>query len=155
MKAKDNKLDDNILHSNTSLPSIADENDLFFLKNENLSNKIPHNNAFATLPQHDLIPNNNTSTMRPLGKAEHQKISNSVAYNYSNCSDALKLTLGGMIVAMEKSQIQGDALCESDSATENDQNKETVLSMFQDIANCMVTAFQQLSVPDEVISEAQ
>ena len=33
--------------------------------------------------------------------------------------------------------------------------KAEMTFMFQDIANCMVTAFQQLSVPDEVISEAQ
>ena len=81
VKAKNKKLDDNTLQSNTSLPSIADDNDLFFLKNENVSDKIAHSDAFTTLPQYDLIPNNNTSTMRPLGKTEHQKICNIVAYD--------------------------------------------------------------------------
>ena len=46
-----------------------------------------------------------------------------------------------MIIAMEKLQMQGDELDESDSALENDQNKETVLNMFQDIEKTCESAF--------------
>ena len=54
--------------------------------------------------------------------------------DYIKCNDALKCSLGGMIIATEKLQTQGDSLDESDSALENNQNKENVISMFQDIA---------------------
>ena len=70
-----------------------------------------------------------------------KKISNIVVHNYVNWNNALKHALVGMIIAMEKLQMQGDALDESDSALENDQNKETVLNMFQDIEKTCELAF--------------
>ena len=140
-KAQDNMIEYNLLHSNTSLPNIAEGNDAFFQTNENSSEKISHGNTFVTPPRHELIPNNNTSTMRPLEKAECQKNCNSVVHNYSSCNDNLKCALGGVIIAMEKLQMQGDALGTSNSVLENSQNNETALNMFQDIARPYKSTF--------------
>ena len=76
-----------MIDSNSCLQTIADNNDLLCLKKENSSDAIPHNNlknenltkknqhdvTIVTTPQHDLLPNNNTSTTWPLEKPENQK----------------------------------------------------------------------------------
>ena len=132
MKAKDKRLNDSVLCSSTSPQRIAESGGMFFLKNENLSNKVLHDSAFATLPQHNIILSNSASKMRPLGKAECQKNCNSAALDRSNSNGTLECVLSRVIVAMEKLQAQGSALDTPDGALENSQSYETTLSMLQD-----------------------
>ena len=72
--------------------------------------------------------------MRPLDKIEYQKTYNSTAHDYSNCNDDLKHVLGGMIIAMEKFQIEEDSLDVSNNVLRNKQNNDSVSNTFQDIA---------------------
>ena len=54
--------------------------------------------------------------------------------NYSNCNDNLKQTLGGMIIDMEKLQMQRDSLDASNNVLRHVQSNKYVSNVFQDIA---------------------
>ena len=61
--------------------------------------------------------------------------------DYSNCNDNLKHTLGGMIIAMEKFQIEGDSLDASNNVLQNVQSNESVSNVFQDMSRSYKCAF--------------
>ena len=76
-----------------------------------------------------------------LDKAECRKTCDSTVHNYSNCNDNLENTLGGMRIAMEKFQMQGDALDVSNSVLRNTQSNESELNVFKYIARSYKYAF--------------